>query len=146
MADYTEEFLVQFRENKTKDNIVFGFSFGAMIASLTTQQTNPGKLLLCSLSPYFSRDMADFRADWRKKIGERRYQDFFNYDLGEMARNLLKGTTIFYGTKEGELYPSLKKTCEDAARESGSRLVPVKDAPHDISHSNYRKAIMNYLN
>jgi len=117
-----------------------------MIAALTAGQTQPQKLLLASLSPYFSRDMVSFRADWRKNIGERRYKDFQSYNFEEMADNLPANTTIFYGTKEGEMYPTLKSTCEDAAKISSSKLIAVIDAPHDISHPNYQKAIINSLN
>jgi predicted alpha/beta hydrolase family esterase len=76
MSDYIEQFCYIYKSNKGTSNYVLGFSYGAMIALLSAKRTNPNKLLLCSLSPYFSEDIPTMNKCWKAFIGKRRVNDF----------------------------------------------------------------------
>lgn len=143
MSDYVSEFLSQYEYRQ--DNIVIGFSFGAMIAAVSAPKTSPDQLFLLSLSPYFSRDISGLKKAWLRNIGPRRADDFMNYDFDDISKNLPDETLIFYGEEEGSKYPSLKKTCEDASQLSGSKLISVNNAPHSIKFPEYQRAIKSYL-
>ena len=53
---------------------------------------------------------------------------------------------IFYGELEAKAYPQIKIRCKETVKlASKSKLVTVKDAPHDISNSEYKKAIKREL-
>ena len=59
----TSHWLTQFRElvNKKGENaVVVGFSFGAYLSILASKEFNFKKLVVCSLSPYFSEDLKSF--------------------------------------------------------------------------------------
>jgi len=70
MSDYVHEFLEQYEDDS--ENIVVGFSFGAMIAAISASKARPNKLILLSLSPYFSEDIPSLRNAWKKNIGSNR--------------------------------------------------------------------------
>ena len=145
MSDYVEEFKRLYDERKVETNYVLGFSFGAMIACITAAELKPDKLALCSLSPYFKEDLSSLKSSWKECIGKRRLLDFKKYHFEKIYPKIHSETFVFYGEKEVK-YPSLKKRCEEAAASiRNTRLVVVPDAPHDIDHPNYQKAIKNNL-
>jgi pimeloyl-ACP methyl ester carboxylesterase len=137
-----QEFLKFFEERKVKNNLVLGFSYGAVIALMTAEQTKPSKLILCSLSPDFKEDAKLMPAWLKKYIGQNRYNDTQTRSAIKLAKSLSAKTVIFYGEKEGVEYPPLKKRSEETAKlAKDSKLVVVKDAPHDISFPAYIEAI-----
>ncbi|MFN3188461.1 MAG: hypothetical protein ACK42D_02880 [Candidatus Paceibacteria bacterium] len=141
-----EDFLNYFEKNKGTKNYVLGFSYGAVIAMMTAERTKPKKLILCSLSPDFKED-SEVMPVWLKKyIGKNRCDDTKTRSAKKIAKSLDVETVVLYGEKEGIDYPQLKKRCEDTSQLAvNSKLVVVKNAPHDISFPAYTEAIKNVI-
>ncbi len=141
------EFVEFFNAHKTKENYVLGFSYGAVITLLTANLLKPKMIYLCSLSPDFSED-SDSMEPWLKRyIGAKRYADTKTRSGKKMAKELLIPSVIFCGEKEGEEYPSLKNRCEETSRlAANSKLITVKNSPHQIDFPEYVEAIKKTLN
>ena len=138
MSDYVRQFSEYFGQHKSDTNHVLGFSFGAMIALITAPELKPDRLLLCSLSPYFSEDLGTLKPSWEKVLGHRRLSDFENFKAKALARQVAAPTTIIYGSHEAKLYPQLKKRCEETAGIiTGSKLLVAENAPHEIDFPTY---------
>ena len=141
-----EEFLQYFEIHKTDENYILGFSYGAVIAFITAEKTNPNKLFLCSLSPDFSEDSESMPIVIRNYIGVRRYLDTKTRSARAIVKKLKTPTVIFYGEKEGAMYPPLKKRAEETAKYSPhTKLVVVPDAPHEIDFPSYQTAVKSEL-
>lgn len=148
MSDYAEDFRRQYREQKSDDNTVLGFSYGAVIAFLTANECKPKRIYLCSLSPDFREDIGAMTPGMRKIVGSRRMTDAKKRSGKVLAKELSVPATVFYGETEAKKYPQLKIRCEEtiASSKKKSKLVVVKEAPHKIDHPEYKKAIMNEFN
>jgi len=142
MSDYIRQFEDFYAKNKSESNHVLGFSYGAVVAFSSAEKLGIKKLYLCSLSPDFVEDVAGMQ-DWIKKyIGIRRLEDCLTRSGREIAKKLNIPTIIFYGEKEAAEFPQiLTRTLETKKLAKNVRVVEVKEAPHDISHPAYRKAI-----
>jgi len=141
-----EEFVNYFEKNKGKVNYVLGFSYGAVISLVVAEKIKPKKLILCSLSPDFKEDSKTMPAWLKKYIGVNRYIDTMTRSANILARSLSVKTVIFYGEKEGADYPQLKKRSEETAKLAvNSKLIVVKDAPHDISFPTYVEAVKKVI-
>ena len=146
LSENAEEFVSFFNKNKTKENYILGFSYGAVIALLTASLLNPKKIYLCSLSPDFSEDRSLMESSIKKYIGKKRYVDTKTRSGRKIAQELFVPAVIFYGEKEGKEYPQLKKRCEETARlAKNSKLIVVKNSPHQIDFPLYVEAIKNTL-
>jgi pimeloyl-ACP methyl ester carboxylesterase len=146
MNDYTEEFKVFYEKHKTAENYVLGFSYGAVIAFLSANDLKPEKIYLCSLSPDFKEDLPKIKSWIERYVGKRRMAEMKTRSGRSIAKKLRVPSVIFYGEVEGRKFPSLKTRCEEtAALAKRSRLVIVKDAPHDIKHPEYQKALKAVL-
>jgi hypothetical protein len=78
----------------------------------------------------------------RNYIGKRRIADMCKISAVDVAKKLNIPSVVFYGEAEGRQHPQLKIRCEETANLSPrSKLVLVKDAPHDIAYPSYREAI-----
>jgi esterase/lipase len=133
-----EEFNNYFEKNKGKVNYVLGFSYGAVISLMTAKIIKPDKLILCSLSPDFKEDSKMMPGWLIKYIGVNRYLDTKTRSANNLAKSLDIETVILYGEKEGADYPQLKKRSEEIAKHSKkTKLIVVKNAPHDISFPTY---------
>lgn len=146
MSDYVAEFLAHYQANKAQKNYILGFSFGAMIALLTAQETKPDKLFLCSLSPYFKEDLPKLKTWWKNFMGKRRMLDFKQHSARNAAQNLRMPTTVFIGGKEAMKYPQLLNRCTLTSKNiKQGKLITAPNAPHDIAHPNYQAAIIKEL-
>lgn len=142
LSDNAVELVDFLKKYQGGDNYVLGFSYGAVLAILTSNEIRPKKLYLCSLSPDFSEDLKDMSPDIKKYIGKRRCLDIRSRSGRKIAKELTKPTIIFYGEKEGEIYPALKNRCTETAKlASNAKLVVVKEAPHKINFPGYMNAI-----
>jgi esterase/lipase len=140
------EFVNYFEKNKENVNYVLGFSYGAVISLMTAEIIKPNRLILCSLSPDFKEDSKTMPAWLKKYIGLNRYVDTMTRSANNLAKSLSVETVIMYGEKEGNDYPQLKKRCEETAKLAiNSKLVVVKNAPHDISYPTYIEAIKKVI-
>lgn len=146
VTENAQEFVSYLEEKKEKNYYVLGFSYGAVIALMTAEKIKPKKLILCSLSPDFKEDTKAMPIWLKKYIGANRYADTATRSANKLAKSLTVETVLLYGEKEGVKYPQLKKRSEETARLiKKSRLIVVKDAPHDISFSAYHKAIREVI-
>lgn len=142
MSDYVKDFKTQYNKYGHGNNHVLGFSYGAVIALISANELRPKKIYLCSLSPDFQEDIIAMKPWIRKLVGKRRIADMKNYSGKKLAKELTVPSTIFYGEVEGKMYPQLKIRCEKTAKYAKiSKLIVVKDAPHNINYSEYIKAI-----
>lgn len=146
MADYAADFINFYKANKGKENYVLGFSYGAVIAFITANELRPKKIFLCSLSADFKEDAPKMKPWIVRYIGKKRFEDAKTRSAKLIAKKLSVPLTIFYGVNEGKDYPSLKNRAEETAKiAKKSKLIVVPKAHHDISHPEYRKAIMSEL-
>lgn len=142
ITDYCLQFEKFYDENKGKENYILGFSYGAVIAYITAEKLQPKKIFLCSLSPDFKEDVSSMNNFIRCYIGKRRVKDCMTRSGKDIAKRLTLPTVIFYGEKEGEQYPQLKKRCEETALlAKNAKLIIVKDSLHDIANPEYMEAI-----
>lgn len=113
-----------------------------MIAFISAASLKPNKLFLCSLSHYFKEDLPSLEPSWKKFIGKNRVNDFKTISANSLAKKLTMPTVIFCGEAESKKYPQLEVRCSKTNKAiKNSKLVMVKDAPHQISHPEYIKAI-----
>ena len=133
LSQNTADFIEYYNKNKSAENYILGFSYGAVIAFLTASTLAPKGIFLCSLSPDFEEDRIFMNSEEKKYIGKRRYADTKKRSSSKIAKNLKTPVVIFYGEKEGDKYPALKKRAKETARlAQKSKLIVVKDAPHQI--------------
>ena len=142
MSDYIQDFKEFYKKNKTNNDYFFGFSYGAVIAFSNATELKPKKIYLCSLSPDFNEDLV-YMEPWIKKLlGKNRIADIKLRSAREIAKKLSVPSLVFYGEVEGKKFPDLKKRCEETVKlAKNSKLVLVKDSPHDINNFNYVEAI-----
>ncbi len=146
LSKNAEEFVEFFNKHKTKENYILGFSYGAVIALLTANLLKPKMIYLCSLSADFSEDSNAMGLWLKKYIGVKRYEDTKTRSGKLIAKELLVPSVIFYGEQEGKEYPSLKNRCEETSRlAKNSRLIIVKNTPHQIDFPEYIEAIKKTL-
>ncbi len=75
--DWVGQVKAEIPEKDLKESILSGFSWGSMIAlTIAANYTNPKKLLLYSLSPYFAEDLPHVKGTWLKWAGKRRVATF----------------------------------------------------------------------
>jgi pimeloyl-ACP methyl ester carboxylesterase len=142
MSDYIKEFEKFYNKHKSEENYILGFSYGAVITFITAERLKPKKIFLCSLSSDFKEDVPKMSNFIKQYIGKKRILDCLTRSGKSIAKELTIPTVIFYGEKEGKQYPQLKKRCEETAKISkNSKLIIVKNSPHDISHPDYMNAI-----
>ncbi|HEX7724126.1 MAG TPA: hypothetical protein VF438_00070, partial [Candidatus Paceibacterota bacterium] len=141
ISNNAKEFVAYFNKNKDDTNYVLGFSYGAVITFITANQVLPDKIFLCSLSPTFVEDQ-HWEKKWIKYIGKRRYEDSLTRSSVRIARDIRVPSVVFCGEKEAIKYPALMKRCREVSKIAPqSKLVVVKDAPHQIDFPEYVSAI-----
>ena len=144
LTDWTvdfEKFYLEHKATGKRDkNYVLGFSYGAMIAFVTANKLRPDHIYLCSLSPYFAEDLKGLKKSWKDYVGKRRIDDFKKYKAKPLSKSLEIPATIFCGEDEGDV---CHIRCKEAAKlAKRAKLIMIPEAPHDISHPNYKTAIM----
>lgn len=146
LSQNADDFVGFFNKHKGTENYILGFSLGAVIILLTANILLPKKIFLCSLSAVFSEDLKVVDASFARYIGKKRLADLRTRSGRTLAKNLKVPSVVFYGEKEVEEFPKLKKRCEETARlAKNSRLVVVKNAPHQIDFPAYQEAIKGEL-
>ncbi len=127
---------------KENDVILFGFSFGAIIAACIASESNVRSLFLCSLSPYFKEDLGGVPDSWKKFIGKRRLEDFSRRSFAKIASDIDCPTHICLGEKESKAFPSLKKRGMDASmRIKKSSMTVIPNAGHDLGDPAYQRGL-----
>lgn len=142
LTNNTKEFEEFYSKYKGKENYILGFSYGAVITLLTASKLKPKKIYLCSLSPDFMEDRKHMDRQSKKYIGKRRFEDTKMRSAKKYAKELIIPSIVLYGEKEGKKYPNLKRRCEETSKLArNSKVIMVKDAPHDISHPEYQRVL-----
>lgn len=139
------EFVDFYNKHKSEKNHVLGFSYGAVIAFVTSSSIKPDRQYLCSLSPDFIEDRPNMPIDIQHYIGKRRYNDISTRNAKGIAKHVDTPTTVFYGGQEAKLFPQLKNRAKSTAKDLGAKLIEIKNAPHQINHPEYKKAILDNL-
>ncbi len=140
--DWVEQLEKTYKNYKTANTILAGFSYGAVTAFVAASRHNPSELWLFSLSPRFHEDMPNLPKSTINQIGKRRLAAFNNLIFSTAAKNIKCKTLIFVGGTESKKDPALLKRAKSANKLIvSSTLVSMPDVPHDISDKNYLKAI-----
>lgn len=142
MSDYVEEFLSQI-VSKNTDFDIFGFSFGAMIALISTKHVKPNNLILSSLSPYFKEDLPLLKKSYWSLNGKKRMADFTNYKFEDISQNNKSNTYVIYGEKEDKLVQ--KRSIQANKILKKSNIYPVKRGKHDVQGNEYIKILNKIL-
>lgn len=146
MNEYVQDFIEIYGKHKSDENYVLGFSYGAVIAFLSANTVKPNKIYLCSLSPDFKEDVSAMTPWMQKYVGKRRIAYSLKTSGREAARNLKIPSVVFYGEAEVKDYPQIKVRCEETVNLAArSKLVVVKESPHQIDFPTYKIAITKEL-
>ena len=135
--DYNQQFLKLYKRPKSTAVYILGFSFGALIAFLTTADTKPEGLILCSLSPYFEEDLVSMRQDWLKYW--EKYFPYDNFSFNKLVKKVKCKTYVIVGDKESTW--SLTRARELNKMIKGSEIFLAKDAEHKINQKEYLKTV-----
>ena len=139
--DYNNDFLEVYKKPKDTDVYILGFSFGAMIAYLTSLKTKPKILILCSLSPYFEEDMKNMNKSdlrwWRQNFIDS------DYNFNNIASNLKCEVYLVVGDKEHKSCLYRAKVSRNKIR--NSHLFIAKGAQHKVGQHEYLGAIRRVI-
>lgn len=141
MSQYVEEFLSQCSHSSEDRISVLGFSFGAIIAFISSQHISYTHMYLCSLSPFFKEDLNIIPKSWKTTLGKKRIENFKTISLNEIIKHLYTPLNIclFYGEKE---LPLLIRRVKDAHKKiKHSQLISIPNCKHELSHKNYLEKI-----
>lgn len=135
---YNRQFLKAYKKRKGVDTYVLGFSFGAMIAFLTAAKTKPKKILLCSLSPYFTEDFSHLPTSW-KKWWDGCFKNS-DYSFNDYAKRVISPVRIVVGNKEGKECMRRSRAAKKALKKRATMTV-IKGGRHDITQPAYLRAL-----
>ena len=143
--DWIEQVEAEIPPKEIQNSLLSGFSFGSMIALGLAAKTNPEKLLLFSLSPYFKEDFP-LAHEYTKWAGKRRVKTFKSFSMNVLAEKVNSPTMIFIGKKEIDKYKDMEIRSRTAHQKLGkSELIVVSDVGHDVSDPKYIEAIRGTL-
>ncbi len=145
--DWVAQVKAEISEDDLKNSLLSGFSWGSMIAlAVVANYTNPKKLFLFSLSPYFAEDLPHTKKAWLRWSGKKRLAAFKQLYMNQLAAKIDCPTTIFIGDEEVSKYIDMKRRAQEAHRRiKNSRLIIVPKARHDPTGPNYLVAIRQSL-
>lgn len=143
--DWVEQVRQQISVNDIKNSLLSGFSFGSMIALAVAAEVNPKKLLLFSLSPYFTEDFP-LPKKYEAWTGKRRTANFKNFSFDQKAKRINCPTTLFLGSLEKGKYKDMQQRSSEAKfKIRNSKLVVVDEVGHDVGDPKYVVAIKKAL-
>ena len=146
MSQYVEEFLSQCSHSSEDRVSLLGFSFGAMIAFISSQYISYTHMYLCSLSPFFKEDLNIIPKSWKTTLGKKRIEDFKTISFNEVIKHWYAPFKIylFYGEKE---HPLLIRRVKDAYEKiKYSQLISIPNCKHELSNNTYLENIKNVEN
>jgi esterase/lipase len=144
LSDNIEQFMKQFRKYKADEVYVLGFSWGAMIAFISSQETKPKLQILCSLSPYFREDLPFIKHQWRTGVGKHRMNDFKNYSFDKISRKVKNETILLFGSKEPKQVYRRNRLAFKKLR-CKKKIIFIKNAKHDIRQKEYLTAVKKVI-
>ncbi len=136
MSEYVRQFQkIYLEKNQGAEIYFFGFSYGAMIAFISSVEVKPKMQVLCSLSPFFREDFPRIREWWKKYIGKKRLKDFRHISFDALADKIVSDTIILAGNKEGSEVDCRAKDAHKKIK--NSRLIIIQNAKHAIQQDEY---------
>jgi pimeloyl-ACP methyl ester carboxylesterase len=131
------------------ETVLIGFSFGAMIACKLATKYPFKKVILCSLSSYWAEDLPNAKKWWLRMVGKKRTEAFKEYRFrGTVLNYKAKETKVFLGAIEAlhKKYPVMLERGKKAGDQlPNASFNLIEGAGHNISHPNYRQAIVQCL-
>lgn len=125
-----------------KGSIILWFSFGAMVALKLSEKYKFSKVILCSLSPYFSEDVKKFSLIRKIKLWLFRWYDFYkNYSEKIIKNPLQNELTFIYGWDE-----SINLQSRNQIMIKSLWIIDVhciEWVRHEIHNSMYQKTILS---
>ena len=135
--NWKEEVAKTIKKNGHPD-LVFGFSFGAMLALANSDGVQTG--IFCSLSPYYQEDMPKLPKLCWKMLGKRRMDAFARHAFSEV-RSFPKKSFFVYADKD---FPLLKELIFERVKSiSGkTKIIEAKNSEHYLGEAGYMDAVM----
>ncbi len=134
----------QCRQQYVGPQMVLGFSFGAMIAFLSSINLPTETAILCSLSPYFSEDIVSLKPWWNHAVGKKRMATFQETHFSKLAPKSHSQNYLLVGEKEvSQCFTRYYDALEQLPGSSG---IVVPQAGHDIGHQQYLAALDQLFN
>lgn len=133
-SNYVSQLLLQIQTTEHTP-ILFGFSFGAMVAFLASLLVSPEKLYLCSLSPFFKEDLLTAGDESVQVLGKKRTREMQKISLTERAAAITCPTTLLVGSEED---PAVIQRTKNASKLiNHAELHIVEGATHSLSDPAY---------
>ncbi len=129
----------KFRQQYSGPQIVLGFSFGAMIAFLSSINLLTETAIFCSLSPYFSEDIFSLKPWWNQAVGKKRMATFQETNFSKLAAKSHSKNYLLVGEKE--VHQCFTRYHDALQQLSDSSGIVVPQAGHDIGHYEYLSAL-----
>ncbi len=128
-------------EKNGEDAVVLGFSFGAYIAVLASKDFEFKKLIVCSLSPYFSDDLSSLPKLAFNILKKHRMNDFKTHNF---PTNVTTPVIFFVGTKDIPLVLNRVKKAYKTWK-GNKKIIYISKVRHEIEAPAYLKAIYKEL-
>jgi len=110
-----------------------------MRSIISSIEIKPKLQILCSLSPYFSKDLIYLEDRRKKDFGKKRIEDFRNYSFDELVKRINCRSVVVYGSEEHDL--CLRRARAALNKLSNNGLIIIKGAKHDISQKKYLRSL-----
>ena len=137
-----EQFRPVYARYDPATTVVFGYSLGAMVAYMAARERSPAALILASVAPWFAEDVPERSHYHTRVIGSRRLSVYRGITFDDGAHRVTSRTTILVGEREIKQWPIfLTRARAVHAAISGSDLITVPRARHEIGHPKYMRAI-----
>lgn len=141
ISENADAFLSQYTAIRRKEKFILGYSYGAMIALLTSTKIRTSGLILCSLSPYFREDITRKRVKF-SDLPEEMQDDFYRLSCKNLVKKVkTKHVVMLYGDKESKTL--IRRVSETFTQFTLKKklLLSVKKTEHDISDKRYLHTI-----
>lgn len=148
MSHWRQQFIDTYTKKARADDYIcaLGFSFGAFIALIASDELRIDTLILCSLSPYFKEDMSELKKlarelgiDAEKALGKRRMADFRARLFRHMPQRPACHTFLLYGESEPVAVVKRAKAAHQTLQDT--TLIAVPEAGHDITDPTYHQTL-----
>ena len=127
--------------NNINSDYILGFSFGAYIASVLADKKQAKGYVFCSISPYFKENLRLIPKESKKYWGVKMMKSFSKYEFPLNG----KGVAWFYmGDKDWNIAKDAVKIFYKKWKDKKT-LNYIKDAGHELSHSQYLKKLKELI-
>jgi hypothetical protein len=138
--NWNEEVTKIIKKNGRPD-LIFGFSFGAMLALANSSGARTG--IFCSLSPYYQEDVPRLPQLCWKMLGKRRMDAFSRHSFSEII-SFPKKSFFVYADKD---FPLLKELIFERVKSVGGKteIIEAKNSEHYLGEPGYTEAVVGIL-